>query len=251
MVTGGTRGIGLGLVREFLARGHQVAFCGRGAESAAKAMAGLDAGRAFGMAADTADRAQVQALWDAAGERFGPVDLWINNAGITQARGPLWELPAAEAAAVVEVNLTGVINGCAVALAGMAERGRGHVWNMEGLGSDGRTVPGLSVYGATKRAVTYLTRALAKEVPDGVSVGLLSPGMVVTDLLTHGYPPDELARAARIFNILADRVETVTPWLAEQALTRARNGAHVQWLTQRKILTRFATAPFSRRRVMP
>jgi NAD(P)-dependent dehydrogenase (short-subunit alcohol dehydrogenase family) len=251
VVTGGTRGIGLGLVKEFLSRGHRVALCGRSDESVEKALAELDSDHALGMAADMADRAQVQALWDAAVDRFGSVDIWINNAGISQTRGPLWRLPDAEATAVVGVNLTGVINGSAVAVTGMIEQGRGHVWNMEGLGSDGRTVAGLSVYGATKRAITYLTRALAKEVPAGVSVGLLSPGMVVTDLLTHGYAPEELARAARIFNILADRVETVTPWLAEQALTRTRNGAHVRRLTQGKILARFASAPFSKRRVIP
>lgn len=251
VVTGGSRGIGLGLVREFLAQGHQVAFCGRSGESVEKALAALDTDRALGMTADMADRAQVQALWEATAERFGPVDVWINNAGISQARGPMWRLPAAEAASVVAVNLTGVINGSAVALAGMTAQGHGHVWNMEGLGSDGRTVAGLSVYGSTKRAITYLTKALAKEVPAGVSVGLLSPGMVVTDLLTHGYTPDELAKAAKIFNILADRVETVTPWLASQALSQTRNGAHVRWLTQRKIIARFVSAPFTKRRVIP
>ncbi|MER5319020.1 SDR family oxidoreductase [Streptosporangium roseum] len=251
VVTGGTRGLGLGLVREFLDRGHQVAFCGSRPESVDGALATLEAGRVCGVAADVTDRAQVQALWDTAVDRFGKIDVWINNAGVSHSRKPLWELPAAEAATVVGVNLTGVLNGSAVALAGMAEQGHGHVWNMEGLGSDGRAVPGLSVYGATKRALTYLTRALAKEVPDGVSVGLLSPGMVVTDLLVHDYSPEELARASRIFNILADRVGTVAPWLAGRALSQTRNGAHVRWLTRRKVFARFAAAPFGKRQVIP
>lgn len=148
----------------------------------------------------------------------------------------------------MNTNLLGVLNGCAVAVPAMAAHGRGHIWNMEGLGSDGRSVPGLGVYGASKRAVTYLTEALAKETPDQVTVGLLSPGMVVTDLLIGGYSdPAELAKARRIFNILADRVETVTPWLAERAVTRTRNGAHVRWLTTGKVLRRFAAAPFRTR----
>ncbi|GGO78442.1 SDR family oxidoreductase [Nonomuraea cavernae] len=244
VVTGGTRGIGHGLVGRFLETGHEVAFCGSRTESVEKAA--LDG--ALGVVADVGDREQVRGLWDAAVERFGRVDIWINNAGISHARRPLWELPEAEAAEVVRVNLTGVINGCAVALAGMAAQGHGHVWNMEGLGSDGRAVPGLAVYGSTKRALHYLTRALAKEVPDGVSVGLLSPGMVVTDLLLH----DEISpESRRIFDILADRVETVTPWLADQAVRRVGNGAHVRWLTGGKILTRFATAPFTKRKVLP
>ncbi|WP_336216317.1 SDR family NAD(P)-dependent oxidoreductase [Nonomuraea sp. LPB2021202275-12-8] len=249
VVTGGTRGIGHGLVREFLRLGHQVAFCGSRAESVAEAAGGLDGERICAVVADVADREQMRGLWDAAVARFGRVDVWINNAGISHARRPVWELPAADAARVLQVNLLGAVNGSAVAIEGMAgQEGGGHVWNMEGLGSDGRVVPGLAMYGASKRALTYVTRALAREVPAGVSVGLLSPGMVFTDLLVHDYGEEELARAGKVFAILADRVETVTPWLARQALARARNGAQVRWLTRRKALVRFAAAPFRKRR---
>ncbi|MEV0585386.1 SDR family oxidoreductase [Nonomuraea sp. NPDC050310] len=227
-MTGGTRGIGRGLAEHFTRLGHQVVVCGS-------------------KDGDVREREQLQAVWDRAVREHGRVDMWINNAGITQSRLPLWELPADEAHRVVDVNLNGVINGCAVALAGMARQGHGHVWNMEGLGSDGRAVAGLAVYGATKRALTYLTLALAKEVPPGVSVGLLSPGMVTTDLLLHDLTP----RSRKVYDILADRVETVTPWLAEQALAKAANGAHVRWLTPRKVLYRFVTAPFTRRKVIP
>ncbi|GGS94811.1 short-chain dehydrogenase [Planobispora rosea] len=247
VVTGGTRGIGLGLVRAFLESGHRVAFCGSRAETVEKATAGLPGPDVLGVVADVTDRTQVRELWEAATGRFGAVDVWINNAGVSHTRAPLWELPDAEVRAVVGTNLVGVLNGSAVALAGMAAQGRGHVWNMEGLGSDGRAVSGLSVYGSTKRALTYLTRTLAGEVPPGVSVGLLSPGMVVTDLLTRGYDPESFEKAKRIFNILADRVETVAPWLAERALSQARNGAHVRWLTPAKIAARFALAPVRRR----
>ena len=62
----------------------------------------------------------------------------------------------------------------------------------------------------------------------------LSPGMVVTDLLTHDYTPEEFAKAKKIFNILADRVETVTPWLAERVLAGGSNGSRVAWLTRRQ-----------------
>ncbi|MDR7172408.1 NAD(P)-dependent dehydrogenase (short-subunit alcohol dehydrogenase family) [Nocardia kruczakiae] len=246
VITGGTRGIGLGMARALLARGHRVAVCGTDPQriESARTELGEDA---VVLAADTTDRDDLRSLWDAAAQRFGAVDIWINNAGVSQTRAPMWELPDAAVRKVIDTNLIGVLNGCAVAIAGMSEHG-GHIWNMEGLGSDGRTVPGLGVYGASKRAVGYLTVALAKEVPPGVSVGVLSPGMVTTDLLTHGYTdPDELAKARKIFAILADPVDTVAPWLAERAVTRTRNGARVEWLTTGKVIRRFAAAPFRTR----
>ncbi|MFC7713784.1 SDR family oxidoreductase [Nonomuraea recticatena] len=244
VITGGTRGLGFGLARALVEQGHRVAVCGTGADRVSTAAAALGV---LARVADVTSRDQLQSLWDAAVDRYGRVDIWINNAGVSHAREPVWRLPAEQARRVVDVNVLGVINGSSVAIGGMAAQGGGHVWNMEGLGSDGRIVRGLGVYGATKRASTYLTDALAKEVPGGVTVGLLSPGLVVTDLLTHGYSAAERERAARMMSILADRVETVAPWLADKVISRARNGAHVRWLTPAKIAFRFATAPFGRR----
>ncbi len=123
-----------------------------------------------------ADRDQVQALWDAAAEAFGRVDHWINNAGVSTSRRPLAELPADQLETVVAANLLGAMHGSAVAVRGMTAQGGGTVWNMAGLGSDGRAVPGLTAYGSTKRGTDYLTTGLAKEVKGGpVKVAHLSP----------------------------------------------------------------------------
>ncbi|MEV6162071.1 SDR family NAD(P)-dependent oxidoreductase [Streptomyces sp. NPDC052052] len=262
VVTGGTRGIGHGLARAFLDRGCRVALCGRTPEAVQAAVTHLDAppDRLIGRPADVTDRDQLAALWRAALDAFGTVDVWINNAGTTTARRPLWELTENETGDVVDANLMGVANGSAVAVQGFLELGRGTVWNMEGFGSDGRLLPGLGAYGATKSAVTYLTRALAADLrthaaaghPHDVRAMALSPGMVVTDVLTHGYSPQEYEKARKVFDILADTVETVTPWLADQVLSgRTRNGGRVAWLTNRKAAVRFATAPFRRRHIMP
>jgi NADP-dependent 3-hydroxy acid dehydrogenase YdfG len=121
---------------------------------------------------------------------------------------------------------------------------------MEGLGSDGRVIEGLSIYGSTKRAIRYLTRALAQEASEmPVIVGSLSPGMVVTDLLTTNRDRDAAAweRAKRIYNILGDQVDTVAPWLARRALENERNGARIAWLTPLKAAARFALSPFRQR----
>ena len=242
VVTGGTRGIGFGLARELIARGATVVVCGRSGVDAAAAELG-----ATGVVCDMTDRAQVEALWEKAAS-LGPVAHWVNNAGVSTSRKPVAELPAEQIETVVSANLLGVLNGSAVAVRHMLEQGSGTVWNMEGFGSDGRTMPGLTAYGATKRAVTYLTDGLAKELKDTpVKAAHLSPGMVVTDLLTHDYTPEELEKAKKVFNILADKVETVTPFLAEGILKGTKNGGRVAWLTGGKIAFRFATAAFRKR----
>ena len=204
-----------------------------------------------GVPADVTDRASVQALWDHALATFGRVDVWINNAGLSSPRLPLPDVPADAVDAVVATNVVGAMNGCAVALAGLAgQSDGGWVWNMEGFGSGGQKQPGMAVYGASKRAVTYLTESLVKEARGGsVKVGFLSPGIVATDLLVDDYEgqPEAFEKARKIFNILGDRVETVTPWLAERVLAADKNGARVAWLTTPKAMGRFMAAGFRKR----
>jgi hypothetical protein len=73
--------------------------------------------------------------------------------------------------------------------------------------------------------------------------------MVVTDMILEQYKdrPQDWEQAARIFNLLADRVETVAPWLAQKVLANNKNGARISWLTRRKTIGRFITAPFRKR----
>ena len=250
VVTGGTRGIGRGLVEAFLDRGCSVAFCGRSPASVDATVAELQGRSVVGVVADVTDEAGMTKLWDAATATFGRVDVWVNNAGISAPRAPFHELPVSQARAVLETNLLGSMTGSSVALRGFFDQGRGQLWNMEGFGSGGQKMAGMATYGASKRAVTYFTKALLKDTKGtAVQVGLLSPGIVVTDLLVGDYEgnPQQLAKAKKVFNILGDRVETVTPWLADRVLATDRTGAHVQWLTKLKALGRFASAPIRKR----
>jgi NAD(P)-dependent dehydrogenase (short-subunit alcohol dehydrogenase family) len=252
-ITGSTRGIGLGMAREFLQRGHQVVISGRTPDSTANAVTQVSvsyADRVFGQACDVGDYAQVEALWDAAVAHFGRVDIWINNAGISHPSQHFWTLPTNALADVVRTNLLGVMYGSKVAIAGMLQQGFGQLYNMEGLGSAGPISPGLILYGATKSALTYFTKGLVKELEgQPVQVGFLSPGMVVTDLLIGGETLSESSRSRRVFNILADRVETVAPFLVEGILSNNKHGARIAWLTTPKIAWRFLTARYSKRDV--
>jgi hypothetical protein len=75
--------------------------------------------------------------------------------------------------------------------------------------------------------------------------------MVATKLITEQYEehPEEWKRAERIFNILSDRVETVTPWLVRKILSNKKNGVRIQWLSRSKVIMRFLESPFRKRNV--
>jgi len=179
------------------------------------------------------------------------VDIWINNAGLGGKMKPFWEVEPEIIDAIVTTNLIGSMFGSRVALAGMLAQGSGALYNMEGFGSDGATRPGLSPYATTKSAIRYLTDALLAETKGKpVLVGAISPGMMVTDLLLANVAPGEQKSARRVFNILADKVETVAPWIADNVLETTTTGARIVWLTKAKIYKRFASAPFQRRNVL-
>ncbi len=246
VVTGSTRGIGLGLAREFLKRDCAVAFSGRNSEklSAEVEKAGDEFGKdkVLGQRCDVSDIAQVQALWDAAKNTFGKVDIWINNAGRDTTMVMLWELDAPEISSTVDTNVTGLIYGTKVALKGMIEQGTGQIYNMEGFGSSDMMRPGMTVYGTTKRAVRYFTESVADEAKDtAVQIGTVGPGMVVTDFMLDGLrkmPEEKLAEVKPVYNMLADKVETVTPYLVEEILKNDKTGAKIDWLTDEKAMER-------------
>jgi NAD(P)-dependent dehydrogenase (short-subunit alcohol dehydrogenase family) len=254
VITGSTRGIGRGLAECFLQRDCAVVISGRQQSSVDELVATLGErfgkDRVTGVACEITDAGQLQKLWDTAVERFGSVDVWINNAGISVPRLPLAEADPADILQIVDVNLGGILLANHVALRGMLAQNSGQIWNMEGFGSGGQAQPGMCAYGATKRAVNYINKALQKEVRDtGVQVCTLSPGIVVTDLLIGDYDTSsaEWEKSKKIFNILGDKVETVTPYLVDGILKASKSGSKVAWLTTGKAFRRFMTAGFNKR----
>ena len=254
VITGSTRGIGLGLAREFLKRGCHVIISGRGRQQVAERVAELSAeisgAKVSGTDCEVTSSDSLQQLWSFATQDGSNVDIWINNAGISINRAPLWQQPAGDLERIAATNLTGMLLANKVALDGMTVQGHGQVWNMEGFGSNGQTAPGMAAYGATKSAVSYLVKALQKDVADtGVQVCALSPGIVVTDLLIGDYDlsSPEWQKTKRILNILGDKVETVTPWLVDRILRCDKSGARVAWLTTPKAFGRFLTTAFRKR----
>ena len=243
VITGSTKGIGLGLAREFLIRDCSVVISSRSRPKLEQVVAELrkefGADRVAGQPCDVTDSGQVQALWDAAVKSYGRVDVWINNAGIANTMLSLLELDLAEVAPVIDTNVTGLIYGAMIAFRGMTKQGSGQIYNMYGHGFNDNKVSGLHIYGTTKRAVRYFSEALIQDAEGSpVQVGIIGPGIVVTDFLIDDMrkmSPDQLEMVKPIYNCMADTVETVTPFLAEGIFNNDQNGAEIHWLTEEKI----------------
>lgn len=254
VITGSTRGIGYGLAKSFLELGCTVTVSGRGKEAVDLAVAGLesqfDAGRVLGRVCDVTDPVQVQELWDESIQTFGKVDIWINNAGVSGEQGMLWEIPPEKAHLPFSTNVLGTVYGAQVAMQGMLKQGFGALYFMEGMGSDGRKHAGLTLYGTSKYALHYLSESLALEARNTpILIGSLRPGMVITDMIIQRYAdrPEDFERAKRIFNIIADRVDNVSSWLAQRMLANRKSGAILKYSSMWKLLWRFVSQPFVKR----
>lgn len=255
VITGGTKGLGLGMAQAFLRQDCRVVVSGRDPErvvGAVVVLSGESAGeRVLGRAGDVADAAQVQALWEAAVERFQRVDIWINNAAIGSIEQDFWEHDPAMIRALIETNLLGTLYGTYVAARGMLAQGHGQIFNLEGWGSGNERRPGSTLYGTSKAGIAYFSRSVVAELRGTpVRLGRINPGMVVTDLLALSFRPGQEARIKRFVNLFGDRVETVAPVLAARVLANRRHGARIAWLTPWRVLGRLLSAPFRTRRVL-
>lgn len=187
-------------------------------------------------------------------EKFGAIDIWINNAGVNQPDKPIWELTEQEIDLILAVDLKGAVMGSKLAMEEMAKNHTGAIYNLEGYGSNDAMMCGLSMYGTSKRAMTYFTQALAKESEEkntGVIVGRLSPGIMITDFIKNALGDKEKIqlpeKTKKVYNILGDYPDVVAKFLVEEMLKNTKNDAHIEWLTTKKAAFRFMTAGFNKR----
>lgn len=187
VITGSTRGVGLCMAKEFLKAGCKVTVSGRSEKSFERAKKELAEFRdnVLYLPCNVRNKEELEYLWKESANRWGRIDYWINNAGQNTPHEFVYETEPEYVDAVIDTNIKGVIYGCQVAARNMVSQGSGQIWNMEGLGSNDMIRPKTILYGTSKRALTYFTRALAKELEGTpVLVGRLSPGMMLTDFIT-------------------------------------------------------------------
>jgi NADP-dependent 3-hydroxy acid dehydrogenase YdfG len=183
-ITGAARGIGRATAQALLGQGMKVVIGDLDEASARETAAALGAPeRVVALPLDVTDRDSYAAFLDGAEDRFGPLDVLVNNAGIMQI-GRFIDEDDLTARRMIDINLHGVILGCKLALARMVPRDRGHIVNISSqAGKFG--APGGATYSATKHAVVGLTEAIRGELRlmgAHVDVSYVMPYVVNTEL---------------------------------------------------------------------
>lgn len=287
VITGSSKGLGLALADKFLSLGDDVMITSRSQEACQAAAAALREkypGRKVAYyACDVRSHVSVDALAAASVQELGRIDVWVNNAGVSQARkGPLHEAEGPVLEQVVSTNLMGAMFGCRAAIAVMRGQESGgkvtplfwrkyaemrrictvshdscslstacQVFNMDGRGATGGATVGGAAYGASKRALPQLTQTLAAECKgSGVSVHITSPGMVITDLLVREEDRSNPS-FVRIMNILAEQPATVADWMVPRMRGVTGNGKYFKFLNAPGVIWRFANAWRLRNRLLP
>ncbi|KAK6233718.1 hypothetical protein QUC31_006124 [Theobroma cacao] len=297
LITGSSKGIGYALAKEFLKAGDNVVICSRSddesaeirvfhlkaerVESAVKSLREeYEEQRVWGTQCDIREAQDVKNLVLFAQKNLGDIDIWINNAGSNAySYKPLAEASDEDLmwASIYHSFLSFL--GLAIKMMLQQPRG-GHIFNIDGAGSDGRPTPRFAAYGATKRSVVHLTKSLQAELQmqdvKNVVVHNLSlsegqcstvdsfynqnilhepkcalvPGMVTTDLLMSG----ATTKQAKFFiNVLAEPAEVVAEYLVPNIRSIPANGSwkptYIRFLTGLKAYSQiFSRLAFGARR---
>ena len=202
VITGTTKGLGRALVQPLVNRGHTISGCGRSGSPIAALQARCPSPHRFDTV-DVADWSQVQCWAKAVLEQNGPPDLVINNAGVINLNAPLWEISDDEFMSVMSVNLGGTASVIRAFVPAMIDAGCGVIVNLSSTWGHS-TAPEVAPYCASKWGIEGLTQSMSQELPSGLAVVAVNPGIIDTDMLQSCFgsaaasycDPDEWAERA-------------------------------------------------------
>jgi short-subunit dehydrogenase len=258
VITGSSRGIGLCMAKEFLKTDCNVTISGRGSKLSEKLKVELNnfKSQILYIACDVSKVEEVENLWRQSKEKWGSIDIWINNAGQNCPYEYCYETKNSYVDSLIDTNIKGMIYGSQIASKNMLAQGSGQIWNIEGLGSNGMIQERTILYGTSKQALRYFTKGLARELKGtAITAGRLSPGMMLTDFITKA-PDGEKSPALEnknfkfVFNAIGDRPETVASFFIPRILANKKNDVLIAWLTNSKTIWRFIISPLNKNRLI-
>ncbi len=210
VITGGTKGLGKAMAEAFVKEGAKVSICALNKDEIEKVSAELGI---FGMMADVRNEEDMQRLFKLTAEKYGHVDIWINNAG-KWLIGPVEDVEMQKVKEMFDVNIIGAINGCRVAIREMKKNNSGTIVNIISKVALG-VRPELAPYVATKWALNGFTKTLREEINDfNIPIFAIFPGGIKTamydEVKPETYPnyaePEEVANKI-INNLKAEKPE--------------------------------------------
>jgi NADP-dependent 3-hydroxy acid dehydrogenase YdfG len=215
VITGASSGLGEATARHLAGRGARVFLGARRTDRLSAIVADIEraGGEAAAKTTDVTRRADVEALVQAALQKFGRVDVMVNNAGL-MATSPIAKVLVEEWERMVDINIKGVLYGIAAALPLFQRQGSGHFINISSVAGH-KVSMGSAVYAGTKFAVRAISEGLRQEV-EGIRTTIISPGAVQTELPLGISDPESATRIQEFY-----RQQAISPDAVARAIAYA------------------------------
>jgi NAD(P)-dependent dehydrogenase (short-subunit alcohol dehydrogenase family) len=223
VITGGSRGIGVGIARKLAAMGATVIICGRNCASLEAACAQIrsSGGQCEAITCDVADGNSVAALASRVHQTFGRTDVLVNNAGIGGFSGPLHTMPEEKWDAIFNTNLRGVFHAIRAFVPMMIAGSGGHIINISSIAGK-NALPNAAAYAASKWGLNGLSYSVAEELRGhNIRVSVICPGSTHTEFSPHtGKAADRMLQAEDVAHVVAMLVTQAPQSFASEIVLR-------------------------------